>query len=329
MAVTRCLISPTPMPAMRRIATYTLTFLLMLCISQVHARTWSDATGRIKIEAELFSASGDTVVLKKRNASLVALKIEQLSSADKQFVDEWKQEQQANLANATANPQALQTWTSQDGFELRGRVIAFGQREIVIQRVAGVINVNGTAFSRLNTFYQLILPKIVAKYSDSSVTTDKDLDRWLRQNGGKPQTFNIEGVLMKLEDGSELAVPFFLFSEKDLAILNPGWEQWKAAQANEEERKREDYLLSVQADSYQQQKDAEAASHQIQTMQLELLAVNAGLISIWEVFLQPAAGSYARQTSVMVPARNSLQAGQMAMERFPGYVIGAIRRASN
>jgi len=314
---------------MRKIATHVLPALLLLCISPVHARDWSDATGRLKIDAELFSRSSDTVVLKKRNGSMFAIKIEQLSTADKLFLDERKQAQEATETNQPASPERVHTWTSVDGFELRGRVIAFGRREVVIQRVAGIVNVNGTAFSRLNPVYQYILPKIVAKYSDASVASEKDIERWLKQNGGNPPAFNIEGIRLKLEDGSELAVPFFLFSEKDLAILNPGWEQWRAEQASEADRKREDYLMSVQADSYQQQKDAEASSHQIQMMQLELLAVNAGLVSIWEIFLQPSGNAYARRMSVVVSAQNSLQAGQMAIDRFPGYVITGIRRASN
>ncbi len=302
--------------------------LLFICGSRVHARDWSDASGRIKIDAELFSGSSDTVVLKKRNGSMIALKIEQLSSADKMFLDERKKELEASEANSPTSPEVVQTWTSEDGFELRGRVIAFGRREVVIQRIAGVVNVNGKGFTRLHPFYQYILPKIVAKFADSTVKTEKDLENWLKQTGGNPPAFNVEGVLMKLEDGSELAVPFFLFSKEDLAVLNPGWEQWKAEKASEEYRKRQDYLMSVQAESYQQRKDAEAASHQIQMMQLELLAVNAGLVSIWEVFLEPSAGAYGRQTSVLVPAQNSLQAEQMAMERFPGYVVGGVRKAS-
>lgn len=307
-----------------------LSVLLPIVFSTaLHAREWSDSTGRIKIDAEYFAASGDTVVLKKRNGSLVGLEIAQLSSADQQYLDEKKKALEADAASAEKPIDQFQTWTSRSGFELRGRVVAFGRREVAIRRVAGIVNVNGTAFSRLNTFYQHIVPKVVAEFADPSVQTIKDVERWLRTQNGNPAPFTIEGVLMKLEDGSELAVPFFLFSEKDLAILNPGWEQWKAEQSSEEDRKREDFLMSVQADSYQRQKDAEAASHQIQMMQLEMLAVNAGVISIWEVLLRPRPGVYGRETSVMVPAQNSLQAEQLAMQRYPGYVTAGVRRASN
>lgn len=292
------------------------------------AREWSDSTGRIKIEGDYFASSSDTVVVKKRNGSLVAFQIVQLSEADQEFVAEKKKAAEADATGTQPALDEFQTWTSRKGFEIRGRVLAFGKREVTIRRVAGIVNVNGTAFSRLNTFYQQIVPMIVAQYADSSVQTIQDVERWLRAQNGNPAPFTVEGVLMKLEDGSELAVPFFLFSEKDLAVLNPGWEQWKAEQASASDREREDFLMRTQAESYQRQKEADIASHQIQMMQLEMLAVNAGVISIWEVMLRPAPGVFARETSVMVPAQNSLQAEQMALQRFPGFVTVGVRRVN-
>jgi hypothetical protein len=304
-------------------------WLVAAIASTLSAREWADTTGRFKIDAEYFAANEDTVVLKKRNGSLIGLQIAQLSTADQQFLDEKKKALAAEAASPEKSLDQFQTWTSKSGFEIRGRIVAFGRREVTIRRVAGIVNVNGTAYSRLNTFYQQIIPRIVAQFSDPSVQTIADVERWLRGQSGNPAPFTIEGVLMKLEDGSELAVPFFLFSDKDLAILNPGWEQWKAEQASDDDRKREDFLMSVQADSYQRQREADAASHQIQMMQLEMLAVNAGVISIWEVLLRPRPGVYGRETSVMVPAQNSLQAEQLAMQRYPGFVTAGVRRASN
>jgi hypothetical protein len=308
---------------------FVLIVIAIGCVSQLHARQWTDATGRLKIDADFFAASDDTVVVKRRNGSLVALKIDQLSSEDQVFVQEKKTLLDSTVGDDSTKPGDLHTWTSAGGFEFRGRVIAFGRRDVSIQRTAGVVTVNGTALSRLNTFYQHIAPQIVAHYADPSVSTMQDLDRWLRNFRGNPPTFTVEGVLMKLEDGSELAVPFFLLSEKDLAILSPGWEQWKQEHASEMDRKREDFLMTAQAESYQQQREADAASHQIQMMQLELLAVNAGLVAIWEVMLRPRPGVYARPTSVIVPAQNSLDAEQQALQNYPGFTVIGVRRASN
>lgn len=314
---------------MRLLKSFLLVFFAVVCVSPLHARQWTDATGRLKIDADFFAASDDTVVIKRRNGSLVALKIDQLSSEDQQFVQEKRTLLESAVRDASTEPGDLQTWRSVGGFEFRGRAIAFGRREVSMQRTAGIVTINGTALSRLNTFYQHIAPKIVAQYADPNVSTTQDLDRWLRNMRGTPPTFTVEGVLMKLEDGSELAVPFFLLSEKDLAILSPGWEQWKQEHASEVDRKREDFLMTVQAESYQQQREVDAASHQIQMMQLELLAVNAGLISIWEVMLRPRPGVYARPTSVILSAQNSLEAEQQALQNYPGFTVAGVRRASN
>jgi len=314
---------------MRSIKFVVLLLLSLGCVSKLHARQWTDATGRVRIDAEFFATSDDTVVIKRRNGSLVALKIDQLSPDDQEFVKEKKSALDAQRRDGTTAIGDLQTWTSVEGFEFRGRVVAFGRRDVVMQRIAGIVTVNGTAFSRLNTFYQHIAPKIVAQYADPSVKTEQDIDRWLRNLKGNPPKLTTEGVLMKLEDGSELAVPFFVLSETDLAILNPGWEQWKQGNASAEERQRENFLMSVQAESYQKQREADANSHQIQMMQLELLAVNAGIISIWEVMLEPRPGVFARPTSVMVPAKNSLDAEQQALQKYPGFAVIGIRRASN
>jgi hypothetical protein len=314
---------------MRQILAIPLTIFFLLTGSFAEARQWSDSTGRLKIDADFFAANEDTVVIKKRNGSLVGLEISQLSEADQLYVAEKRAELQSKTASSATDIETFQTWTSKGGFESRGRIIAFGRQQVTIQRIAGVVNVNGTAFSRLNAFYQHIVPKIVAQYEDPSVTDEKALERWLKEKGGNPPVFNVEGVLMKLEDGSELAVPFFLFSENDLEVLAPGWEQWKAAEASESERKREDFLMSVQADNYQQQQASQAAaSQQIQMMQLQMLAVNAGVISIWEVIMRPADNVYHRTFSVMVPAANSEQARYAAFQQYPGYHLVGIRRAS-
>ena len=303
-------------------------FVLLLCSTTLLGREWSDSTGRLKLEAEFFAASSDTVVIKRRDGSLVGLKIDELSAADLAFVNEKKQQLEAAKGTEATDASAFQTWTSVDGFEIRGKVIAFGRREVSVQRIAGLVTVNGTAMSRLNLFYQYIVPKVVAKFADPTVKTAQDVDRWLRSLRTPPPTFTVEGVLMKLEDGSELAVPFFLLSERDLAILNPGWEKWKQEDSSERDRQQESFLMSVQADSYQRQKDADATSHQIQMMQLGLMAVNAGLISIWEVQLQPRPGVYARPTWVMVPAPNSLDAEQQVLQNYPGFTVVGVRRAS-
>ena len=49
-------------------------------------RTWSDNTGRFRIEAALVEVTDDRVVLKKKDGSTVAVPLSRLSTADQQWV---------------------------------------------------------------------------------------------------------------------------------------------------------------------------------------------------------------------------------------------------
>jgi len=67
---------------------------------------------------------------------------------------------------------------------------------------------------------------------------------------------------------------------------------------------------------------------QIAWLQLQISAVNAGLTGIWEVYLYPPAGSAIYPMSVVVSARNSDTASQIAMQNNPGFTAGGVRRVS-
>jgi hypothetical protein len=49
-------------------------------------RTWSDATGKFRIEAELVNVEGGAVNLKKKNGELVSVPLVKLSKADQEFI---------------------------------------------------------------------------------------------------------------------------------------------------------------------------------------------------------------------------------------------------
>jgi hypothetical protein len=147
---------------------------------------------------------------------------------------------------------------------------------------------------------------------------------------GTPKTYTCDGVLLELENGDEYGVPFFLFSDEDLKILEPGWQQWLAAhQAREQadqaraDKEREALLLQKQAEAYQRDREAE---QQIKQMELNLLAADAGVTSIWEVELKPRGGGYSRM--VVVPGRNSDVASRTAMEKFPNHTVVGVARIS-
>lgn len=310
----------------------------------VSAREWTDAAGNFLGHGEIVATSADTVVVKTPEGNLVGIAITELSGDDQQFV---RQVQAAELRAAEQAAQAeppseqadpdpkLQTWLTREGYELKGDVIGFAQREIVISRVTRLIDVNGTAFSNLHPVAQFVVLRTVAEFDDPSVKTERDLNEWVKKQGGQPRAFQIEGVQLELDDGSNVTVPFFVFAEQELSALRPGWEQWKSAQANDAARSREDFLTSVQAREYQQQRQQELAhkqqleqqqaqARQIQMLQTQLEAA-IGLTTIWQVELRPPPGMFGRPLAVMVSAPNSLQAQQMAAARFPGYVPGAVR----
>ena len=88
-------------------------------------------------------------------------------------------------------------------------------------------------------------------------------------------------------------------------------------------------MLKAEAAEHQRQKEAAAQERrQIQMMQLGLLAVNAGVTSIWEVAMSPGPGMSGRSMSVLVPARNSSAAAAQASQKYPGYLVTGARQYS-
>jgi hypothetical protein len=63
-------------------------------------------------------------------------------------------------------------------------------------------------------------------------------------------------------------------------------------------------------------------------MQLGLM-VAAGGLELWEVEVsRPNNTVYGYRTSVVIPARNSLAAQQIAQKRYPGWTVGAAANMS-
>ncbi|EMI16147.1 signal peptide protein [Rhodopirellula maiorica SM1] len=141
-----------------------------------------------------------------------------------------------------------------------------------------------------------------------------------------PKTYPLEGVLLALESGDQISVPFFLFDKKELAVLQPGWEHWLSQTEDEAARERESLMVQTSAMQYQRERQQD---YQIERMKLDMLAAATGLTSIWEVLLKPRPGVYGRRTSVMVTAQNSAIAMRMVTARYPGYAVVGVRRASN
>jgi len=289
-------------------------------LSPAQAREWSTPNGHYRIEAEAIAFDEKTVVLKKPTGQLVAAELAELCQADQDYV----KTREAKDAYAQSVDQ-MQTWTATDGLKVRGRVLAYGRKDLDVQRQLGKMMVNGKRFSALDSLQQKLVLKIISKLENEEFKTEADLERWGKKLGGDSKIYPLEGVLMKLESGDEIGVPFFLFAEEELSLLEPGWNIWLENEANSEAQQRESLMVQSQAMQYQRDRQQR---NQIETLKLGLLATATGVVSIWEVMLEPMQGNYYRRTSVMVPAANSAIAEQLVLQRYPGFRVVGIRRAS-
>lgn len=294
------------------------------------AREWKSAKGQVVLTGSFVAANDATVVIEKPTGELVGVKLEELSEADRKLAQELrlaevqaKSESEAKRAEERAYDPHV--WTTRDGVKLKGRVTSFARKDVTYRRNTGVTMVNEHPFSKLPAYYQDVAIRIVGQMADPNVKTEADLTRWARSLRGQPKTFSVEGVILRLEDNTELPIPFFLLSDDDLKILRPGWDAWKKQDADEESRKRESFLLEVQAQQYQEDR---AMTQQIQMMNMQYMAVATGLTRIWEVYLYPPAGVYARPMAVVVNALDNVQAQQVASMMYPGYFIGPVRKLS-
>lgn len=279
-------------------------------------RAWTDSTGVYRVEADLLGFNDTTVVLKKQNRQMVAVPIEKLSAADRDYL-----KSKEGLEQSRRSADAMQTWTMASGLKVVGRVVDYGRRDVTIQRRHGAIYVNDRRFDNLPKVWQKILPKVVSHFEKTPIDDKPALDSWMRELQGEQRTYTCEGVMLQLEDGDEYGVPFFFFAKQDLAVLQPGWARWLAADKNRAKQEHEAFLLQQQAQAYQQDR---ASNQQIATMQLQMQGYQAGLYDLWEVCLYPGRGVAGGPLTVVVPARNSRSAASEAVRRNPGYVAGAV-----
>ena len=106
-------------------------------------------------------------------------------------------------------------------------------------------------------------------------------------------------------------------------MLQSGWEKWLAHEEEHEQKERESFYLQSQAMEYQRNQQA---SQKMAMMRLELLAVGAGVTDLWEVYLEPGPRVRGYPQAVVVPARDSDQASYAALQKYPGYVLGPVRK---
>jgi hypothetical protein len=286
------------------------------------AREWTDTTGNYVLEAELIARSDTMVVLKRADHELVALPIEDLSAADRDYLN-------SNEAAETSSRSLVgaQTWTLRNGTKLTGRVVDFCDRDVTIQRRRGQIFVNDRRLQNLPELYQQLIPHFVSHFEQLERPDRRAFEAWVLRQRGQPRTFRLKGVVVELDDGNEYAVPFFMFSAEDERLLGAGWDEWQTAQRTDEHDVLEDVAFLLQSLAAERQRDQQV-QHEIAQMNLQLQAVQAGVTSLWEVTLYPGPAQFGPPRWIVVPGRTSQEAAAAALTQWPGFALGPIRRVS-
>lgn len=300
---------------MARAAALVVTLLL---ISTVQARVWTDSSGKYSFEADLIAFNETDLVLQKPDKTLVAVDFEQLSAEDQKYVQSKEAAEALDKLHAKK-----QVWKMRSGLEVIGNVIDYVRKDVTFSMTRGKIYVNDRLFENLSEIQQRIVPLVAAHFTGRDITDRAGLFDWLKRRRGEPITFTVEGVQMELANGDLYGVPFFMFSDQALAALKPGWEQWASKTATFEQQQESELRLQTEAQSFN---EGQAQTNQLLKMQLQLQAFQAGIL--WEVTLYPEAGTLGWPLYVVVPGRDSRQAGWNALAKNPGYTLGPIARVS-
>ena len=286
------------------------------------ARTWTDSTGRYTLDADLVAIGDTMVVVKRADHELVEIPIDKLSSKDREFL---KSKEASDLAEQLSKPQ--QTWTLRDGTKLTGQIVDFTSRDMTVHRRRGRIYVNDRVLENLPAFYQTLIPQIVAQLENLQRSDRSSLEAWLIRQRGQARTFHLDGVLFETDNGDNYAVPITMFADDDAKLLQAGWDEWLAARRTDDFTSLDHQAFLLRSLAAARHHDRQV-QHEIARMNLKLQAAQAGLTSLWEVTLHPAAGTAGRSQWVVVPGRDSRQATANALEQFPGYMVGPVRRVA-
>ncbi len=300
-----------------RIAAIVLSLALVGTSAQ--SREWADASGKYKLTAELLARNETSVVLQKKDKSLVIVGIDQLSKADHEFLAS------ADTNKLTDITSQRQIWTLRNGIKIRGSVVEYGRRTMEIQRRRGKIYVNDRLFVNLPDLYRTIVPLIVAHFEEVQVDGEEGLKEWVIKQKGALRYFEYDGVLLEVGNGDLYAVPFFLLDDRAQKILKPDWEEWLSSQ--DDLHAQEDLSLRLRARATAEHQ-YDAASRRMARLHLQLQAVEAGVTDVWEVMLLPPSNVYGIPIRVVVLGRNSSQAAAIARMRFPRHQVGAIAKVN-
>ena len=105
----------------------------------------------------------------------------------------------------------------------------FAQGELRIQRRRGHTYLNDRRLANLPEFYRQMLPLVIEHFEGVEIPHEQAMHNWLRSLRNRPRVFQLEGVVLELENGDEHVVPFFVFAEPERKLLKTGWADCLAA----------------------------------------------------------------------------------------------------
>lgn len=296
-------------------------------VSSLEARVWKDQSGVYSIEADLVGFDEKTVILQRTNKELGACEISKLCEADREFL-----ETKQALEIHDSNLQKVQSWKLVNGLHMIGKIADYAKRDLTIQRRRGKVYVNDKAYAALPPVYQKMLLAIVSEEEQQEIGTESELNAWVLTLRGDPKEYHLEGVVMELENGDEHSIPFFMFVDQDREILHGGFDEWLAHHGDVMEddevpqfTKPNEHQIMLQSLAATYHHDQQV-NQQIALMNLQLQQVQAGITSPWEVTLYPGPGNRNPPRWVVVYARDSQVATNLAIQQNPGFVVGPIRR---
>lgn len=295
-------------------AAYSLTVVLLSSVFPLSAREWTDSSGKHKQQAELVTVDGELVVLKKNDGRLVTVPKSHLSKKDLEFIDSQTAKEEMKTFSVDEP-----VWKLENGRVIHGRVVEYKRVNVPYELDKNGLKILDKRWEKLNDWQKEIAMAIVSHETEIKVEDQKQLIEIVAKQPNKTLTVLVEGVVIESKDGERFATPFFLFSERDLKILKPGWTSWMeaeekaAAEDKETMQRQQSTMLRSVAKEYQRTQDA--------LLQIQMLQYASQWFDLWEVQLEtPNAVK-----SVVIAARDSLTAQEIAAQQNPGWAIGAVR----
>ena len=306
----------------RRVFFPTISTFVLLSVGFAHAeaRTWKDKSGIYSIEGELFAFNDEHVVIERSDGQLGMFRIDIFSDDDVAYL---KQEEVKKASRD--NMDREQAWEMANGTKVFGTLVDFARKKVQIQRRRGKIYINDRVFDGLPPVYQTIVIQSVGQYEGIDGIDQKKFIEWVGKLRGAPKEFDVDGIVMQLKDSNEYIIPFVLFAQSSLDILQDGWHEWLAANDARDYDSQDDESFRLQATAAAIARNQQLANG-IAVAQFNLDLIRSGITSLWEVSLYPLPGNPMAPRWVYSQGRNSLQATNAALQANPGFQAGPVRR---